>query len=234
MYDLLEVEISYEYLNKLIKVCNKLNFGIIGGWAVYYYVNKEYKKAFGVDYLKSRDIDIFIDGKDYLKFLDIINKLGFDKSAYYFRYELIYNRLNKTIINKEQAKKIDIYNLVYVFLDLFSNLKKKQAWYLDILKRPMITEFNNIKLVDIDTLLKLKTYSFFEREKLDKELKDACDIYSLIMYSNYKFNLTRELKKALEKIIKRDDLCDFIAENVLRDNLKSSLVKLSIKNFLKS
>ena len=98
MYDILETDLSFEYMKKLIGLCKELDFAIIGGWAIYFHVNEEYRKAFGIDYLKSRDIDVFIDSNDANKFNDIIKKNGFEKSAYFFRYELIYGRTDKHLL----------------------------------------------------------------------------------------------------------------------------------------
>jgi len=233
MYDPLETEISFEVLKKIVEECKKIRIGIIGGWATYFFVNNNYKRAFGIDYLKSRDIDIFVDSKEALKFKKIIGKLGFEKSAYHFRYELIYDREKKRFIKRSLAGKKQIYDLIYIFLDVFSNRKSKlSSWIIGILDKTRIKMIDNIPLIDIQTLLKLKSYSLFEREKLDKELKDACDMYALLAYSETKVSLTKEIKKAIEKIIKRDDLCEFIAENVLKDTLKAGIVKVTIRNIL--
>lgn len=59
MYDPIETDISYKQLVILSEKCKKINTCIIGGWATYFYVNKEYHTAFGKDYMGSRDIDVF-------------------------------------------------------------------------------------------------------------------------------------------------------------------------------
>jgi len=233
MYDGLETDLSFEYLKKIIEESKGLKIGVIGGWAVYFYINENYKNAFGTDYLKSRDIDLYINSAYALKFKSIIDKLGFKKSSYYFRYELVYDRETKQVITEESAKKKPVYNLVYVFLDLFTNKKTDlNAWIFKELDNAKIYVINNFPVIDINTLLKLKVLSFFEREKLDKELKDACDIYSLLVYSNVRFKFDVELKKAAEKIINRVDICDFIAENVLKDILKAGIVKAILLNII--
>ncbi|MBC8501279.1 MAG: hypothetical protein H8D38_05965 [DPANN group archaeon] len=234
MYDILETEISFEILKKIVDECKKIKIGLIGGWATYSFVNDNYKKAFGIEYLRSRDIDIFVDSKDTLKFRKIIEKLGFEKSAYYFRYELIYDREEKKFIKKNVANKKQIYNLIYVFLDVFSNKKSKlDAWIIEELSKAKLKVVSSIPLVDIKTLLKLKSFSLFEREKLDKELKDGCDLYALLMYSEEKIILSQKIKKAIEKIMKRNDLCEFIAENVLKDMLKVGIVKATLRSILR-
>lgn len=231
MYDPAETEISFEYMKKLIDESGDMKLGLIGGWAVFYHVNKNYQKAFGSDYLKSRDIDLFIASKDETQFSKLIERQGFIKSGYYFRYKLAYDRENKKQVTENQAGKIPMFNLIEIFLDVFSDKKtvKIGSWAFDFLKNAEIIEIQNIPVIDINTLLHMKSVSFFEREKLDKELKDACDIYALLVYSGKKIKSTILLKEAVKKIIARDDLCDFIADNVLKDSLKSGLVKAILR-----
>ncbi len=236
MYDIAETEISYDYMLKLNEKAVSLKFAVLGGWAVYLQVKKTYNAAFGKDYLKSRDIDVFVDAKDEEKFFQVIKSFGFKESAYNFRYELIYDRVDKSIISTEQAKKKQIFNLIYIFLDIFSNKKTKKlgSWVLAELNVTKIETVEGFPVLTVETLLALKAVSFFEREKLDKELKDACDIYALLMYSGKKSKINLMLKKAIEKIISRQDLQEYIAENVLGDSLKSSLVNLSLKGLLET
>lgn len=232
MYEPMETDISFRYLKDIASSCKNLKFGIIGGWGVFFHVNAGYRRAFGIDYLKSRDIDVFISSKDELKFKKIIKKFNFIKAEYFFRYKLIFDRERKMIVDEKTAKKIPVYNLIEIFLDIFSDKKTRiGSWVIKELKEAKIELFVDIPVVDINSLIQLKCISFFEREKLDKELKDACDIYALLLYSNKRIKKNNLLKKAIEKIISRDDLCDFIAENVLNDQLKSSLVKITMQNY---
>ena len=234
MYDAHETETSKKYMYELLKHSSSINIALIGGWAAYIYVNSNYRKAFGLNYLMSRDIDVFIDVKHEKKFADLIKNLGFQKSAYPFRYEIIYDKVSNKIITQEQAKKQRIFNLFYIFLDLFSNKPTKLlgTWCIGSLNNSKRIFIDNIPILDINSLILLKTTSFFEREKLDKELKDACDLYALVFYSEQNLELTELLKHALDKILNREDLCEFISEQVLRDSLKAGIVKRTISNYL--
>ena len=231
MYDSVETDISYEYLLRLMKKAKSLRLAIIGGWGVFLLVNKEYQKAFGKEYLKSRDIDVFIDAKDENDFLKIIKELGFKESSYNFRYELVYDRAEKRIISSEKAKEKHIFNLAYIFLDVFSNknTKKLGSWVFSNLDKAKIENVESLPVMDLNSLMDLKVVSFFEREKLDKELKDACDIFALLLYSNKKAVLSLKVKKAIDKITSRPDLQDYIAEQVLGDSLKSNLVPAMLR-----
>ncbi len=235
MYDPLETDISYEYMLKLRDKLTKLEFAVLGGWAVFFHVRKTYQQAFGKEYVRSRDIDVFIDAKHEEEFLKIIKSMGFKESAYKFRYELIYDREQKTIIATEESKKKHIFSLIYIFLDVFSNkeTKKLGSWAMPLLSKAKIVSIEGLPVLDIQTLLSLKTASFFERDKLDKELKDACDIYALLFYSGEKIKADLSIRKAAEKIISRADLQEYIAEHVLEDRLKASLVVSALRALLK-
>ncbi len=231
MYDPAELDISYEYLVNLTGKATDLRWAIVGGWGVFLQVKKEYLKAFGREYLKSRDIDVFIDARDDKSFFKIIKELGFKESSYRFRYELIYDREKKKIISSEKAKSKHIFDLIYIFIDIFSNKKtnKLGSWVIPKLEKAKMERIEGFPVLDVNLLLSLKIISFFEREKLDKELKDACDIYALLFYSGKKVRLSPELKKAAEKIISREDLQSYIAEHVLGDSLKASFVAATLK-----
>lgn len=231
MYDPVETELSYSYLSKLQEGCKELRWALLGGWAVYLQVQDNYQRAFGKEYLRSRDIDLYIDAVDQTKLAEVIRKLEFIPSAYHFRYELIYAREEKRILSIEEAKQKPIFNLIYLFLDIFSDRETKAvgSWVFPELKTTEREFILEMPVLSVSSLLNLKTNAFFQREKLDKELKDACDIYALLFYSNTKAVITIPLRKAIEKIITRVDVQKFIAEQVLGDSLKSDLVLYSLR-----
>lgn len=57
MYEPNEVQISERYLEKVFQLI-KGNICLLGGWATYHIVNKNFEKATGRKYIGSRDIDI--------------------------------------------------------------------------------------------------------------------------------------------------------------------------------
>jgi len=232
VYDPLEVDLSFKLIKKLKQTLTQ-KWGLMGGWAVFFHVSKEYHLAFGKEYLKSRDIDICIFSKD--SFLDKISEIGFRKSAYSFRYEMIYDREKSKFISEREAKNKHIFNLIYIFLDVFSPKKIEgvNSWVIKDLSQAKIENIDNFPVIDVNSLLKSKVLSFFEREKIDKEMKDACDIFALLFYSKRKIKKTREIREAVNKILTREDLTRFIAENVLGDSIKEPLVIAKLKNYLK-
>ena len=88
MYDPLETDISRKELAAIFKESIGIPICLIGGWASYFYVNEKYKRAFGKEYMGSRDIDIFFDPKKEKEFLKVVNKRGFAKNGFHFSTRL--------------------------------------------------------------------------------------------------------------------------------------------------
>ncbi len=235
MYDPLETDLSREELTAIFKESAGIPICLIGGWASYFYVNETYKRAFGKDYMGSRDIDIFFDPKKEKEFSKAVHKRGFTKNGLRFRYEKIYDRESKTFVTPEEAKRKPLYDLIYIFLDLFSNEKTEllESWWdLEPLKRTSYFQIHEFFVADIDTLIASKCTAIFARDKADKENKDACDLYALVVYSDKHIKPTILLQKAIEKILHRSDLLYTIAEHVLLDPSRQSIVEVTLRDKL--
>ena len=228
MYDPLEVDISRELLKELSDECKKrgIAFGIIGGWASYFYVNETYRRAFGRDYMGSRDIDVCFDHDKQKDFHALITELGFEKNGYNFRWEKIYQREQRIFIKQADAKKEHVYNLIYIFLDLFCADETRDigTWHIEALRNLTYVSIEGFSLVDINTLISLKCVALFSRDKADKENKDAYDLYALLEYSGQNVVLTHLLERAIQKILSRVDLIFGIAQYVLLDSHKQNIV----------
>jgi len=57
LYPNYETDISFKYLKQVIDILDE-PICILGGWAVYFTVNKNIKKDRGIGYLGSKDIDL--------------------------------------------------------------------------------------------------------------------------------------------------------------------------------
>jgi len=233
MYDPLETDLSRKELAAIFQESKGLPICLIGGWATYFYVNEEYRRAFGKDYLGSRDIDIFFDPKQEKAFENVIKRRGFEKDGLPFRYEKIYDRENKAFITQEEAGRSQVFNLVYIFLDLFSNARTKLgSWYLEPLRKISFFRMGDFTLADLDTLVSLKCVAIFARDKADKESKDACDLYALIRYGGKAIKMTGLFKRAIEKVLGRTDLMYAIAEHVLLDPGRQGIVEVALRDTL--
>jgi len=238
MYDSLETQKSKELLIELTRECNKrkIPIALIGGWGAFFHVNSRYREAFGKDYTESRDIDIFFDPNKEKEFHDLIKLKGFQESGYYFRWEKIYSRTTKTFITQEEARKEEIFNLIYIFLDLFSNKETKVLkswWNIGILKNISYIQIDEFSVADINTLIGLKCTALFERDKADKETKDACDIYALLQYSGKEIVPTPLIVEAIKKILNRFDLLYYIATHVILNSGNQDIVEITLRDILK-
>ncbi len=243
MYDPVETDISKKFLLRIIEKFESENLGLMGGWAVYMHANENFMKATGKEYLRSRDIDVFINcERRFLeKFRKIIFEMGFIPSGYSFRYQLIIDRNALKPISEDGAKRKPAFELIYVFLDVFGNEKNDilQVWETDavkeiIKKKATITREIGGKYVNIpkrENLLAMKFESFMQRDNKEKAMKDACDIYALLFYSDMKKS-PKLPEKVLEKLLS-ESVLEFIAEELFGDRYKSGLVKRNLQNIAK-
>lgn len=234
----MESELSFNILKELSSECKKRNIpiAIIGGWATFFYVNETYIRAFGKSYMGSRDIDIFFEHDKEKELRQLIETMGFTPDGMHFRWEKRYNRITKKFIQPQEAKSEQVFNLIHIFLDIFCDKETKilQSWCLEeAFKNKKYNIINGFSVVDIDALIKLKCIALFERDKSDKENKDACDLYALLNYSQQKIKSTELLEKSIEKIINRPDLLYVIAQHVLLDAGKQNIVQYSLNSKLK-
>lgn len=158
------VERGYEILNKLKK---EIDFIIIGGWASWFYTKT----------IKSKDIDMYVNFKDFFNFQKILADKG------------IFISLNKRL-KKYEAKiegiDIDIYTPHYCDLiipckDIFS-----EKWFRNI---------NGFKVILPEPFLILKLNAEEERKGTIKGFKDRIDILVMI----YKLDFNKKFLLKLEK-----------------------------------
>lgn len=241
MYDPAETDISKKFLLQILDKA-AADAGLIGGWAVYLYVNESFTKATGKEYLRSRDIDVFVNcKKDVLERLKkTIFSLGFAPSGYEFRYQLIIDRNTLKPIEEAKATQMPMFELIYVFLDVFGDRKNKilPLWENEFIKKiikekAILAKEINGKAVSLpakEYLLAMKCESFLQREDREKRLKDACDIYALLFYSGME-KVPREAKKAIEGMLS-EDILEFIAQELFGDRYKSGLVRRNLMSVL--
>jgi len=108
IYDPLETEASRKVLLELLDEL-KLdeNFGLVGGWAVHSLIHENFLRATGREFLRSRDIDVFINCKSDFprRFARTIKKIGFVPGEYRFRYTLILDRDSMEKLSEDEARR---------------------------------------------------------------------------------------------------------------------------------
>lgn len=252
IYDPFETEASRKILLELLeelKPCE--NFGLVGGWAVHSLIHENFLMATGREFLRSRDIDVFIDCKSNFprQFVRTIKKIGFVPGKYRFRYTLILDRDSMKKLSEGEARRKQAFELIYVFLDVLGNGESDAVgvWPNEIIAKVIDIKAMKVLAIDgrkvfvpkEDFLFLLKVDSFLKRETKEKRMKDACDIYGLLFYSPAK--ILELVKKGLWKseiasrglgAMLEDETMEFIAGTLFGDRLKSGLVRRNLSQLL--
>lgn len=198
MYANTEIETSYKYLRKVISAL-KEPICILGGWAVFFTVNKNYKSQTGKVYIGSRDIDLGFKSISAFKqaALTLEKELNFEKVSFRY-YKNIHVETGKELTSKA-AKREPIYNIFPMYVDLILPLiheKVKSKLGFTPIDEPLLNDvFENNKytltnefekkilLPKPEVLLATKIKSVLARDKSHKSVKDMCDIAALCLFS---------------------------------------------------
>jgi len=231
MYDPVETDASFLYLERLVKDLGD-GFVIIGGWAVHLLVRDSFRRATGREYLRSRDIDVVIsaESKYVDRFKKGIQKMGFAPGGLPFRYQLVLDRETGKVLDEKAARKKDTFDLLHIDLDVFSVKKVDLAtWVMNdlgpIIKNKVI--IGSIPVARAAQVLKMKMMSIGSRENTDKREKDACDIYALLFHSD--LGLPAEIAK--EEIVRiADDYSAIISETLFEDPGQAGLIRRKLED----
>lgn len=252
IYDPLETEASRKILLELLDQLKPgENFGLVGGWAVHSLIHENFLRATGREFLRSRDIDVFIDcrGNFSRQFARAIGKIGFVPGEYRFRYTLILDRDSMKKLSEGEAWRKQSFELIYVFLDVLGNGESDAVgvWPNEIVAKMLDRKAVKVLTIDgrevfvprEDFLFLLKVDSFLKREMKEKRMKDACDIYGLLFYSTAKIlELVKgdpwksEIAGRGLEVMLEDETLEFIADALFGDRLKSGLVRRNLYQLL--
>lgn len=205
MYDNKETKRSFEYLQKVVSVLEE-PICLLGGWAVFLTVNKNYKANTDRDYLGSRDIDLGFhleEGKDFSKssFAKAMKKLeeeGFKEVGGRMVKELDFETGKE--LSKEEAQAKPIFDIHKMFVDLMVDYipksldEKNRKLLLDetLLEYVFAKKENRTELEEFSkklwlpkswVLLAMKTKSLPGRQKEDKRKKDIADIAAILLFA---------------------------------------------------
>ena len=196
---------------------------MLGGWAVYITVNKNFNAEQGRDYIGSRDIDLGFH-IDETWSDEELQKSAFSKSIeilkdmkYYelgSRFVQHHDLATKRLLTEEDSKKHPKYEMFDLFVDPVVDKihpRAKVLFGLDPIDEPLLANVfpggqfatsgyfgkKEIMLPHPEVLVSMKINSVLNRNKEDKRVKDIADIYSLMWYSDTKFP---DLKQSVQKI----------------------------------
>jgi len=250
LYQNYETEISQ---NNLTNVFSKIKEPIclLGGWAVYLTVNKNFEKSQGRSYIGSKDIDIgFHLEKQWSNsalsesvFFKSIKALKDDKFIPVgFRFVKHYHTETKAELSEGEMKKIPLHlifeHYVDPIVDIIHPNSKSILGFVPIdepllsevfsKKKNLINEFGvKIILPSTDVLLATKLNSVCNRDKEHKKIKDISDIYALIWYSDSKPQI---IKTNVRKILNKKKIAAVISSFSDEDYDKVSKVLEINKN----
>lgn len=212
LYDSLETKASFKALEVLAEKLPKPCI-LLGGWAVYFSVNERFQKDLGFTYLGSRDVDLgFHISKDATEFdlitgnlvpaIHLLRRMGYRKKGASRFCRTIDKRTGETIVgdSQEQSNDGDLFHLYIDPIVDYSHPKLSEFEDIDPLEEPVLSKAvlenryikktigsGEVNIPEPDILLEMKLRSFPKRTKPDKIIKDICDIYSLIWFSEKPF-----------------------------------------------
>jgi hypothetical protein len=180
------VERSWRVLGELKGFAD---FVLIGGWGVYLWNRK----------LKSRDIDVYIDQKNFYKLQSELTQKG-------------YALKRKVRLMKFEALISDVE--VDIYTPFVSRLVIP---CLDVFDRKLYSVIEGFKVAIPEVLLLLKAQAAQNRWHAEKGLKDRVDIISLLKFADVK-------RDVLEQMLREYD-----AQHTLRDAIKRAISESRIE-----
>ena len=244
MYLEFETKTSYNYLKHVISALEE-PICILGGWAVFLHVNKNFRKAQGRLYLGSRDIDVgfhldksatveHLRNSALAKSLDILqNKLKFQSVSFRLLKE-IHTETKEEI---GEGKIIPAHFIFPLYIDILVDAippKFREVFHFQPADEPLLRfvfegkkhreelrEFNKkLWLPKPELLLATKLKALKNRDKEHKKIKDICDIFALLWYSGEK---SLDLQKKVAQFLPSKNILKTISALDEADYQKASV-----------
>jgi hypothetical protein len=180
------VERSWRVLGELKGFAD---FVLIGGWGVYLWNRK----------LKSRDIDVYIDQKNFYKLQSELTQKGYalKRNVRLMKFEALISDVE-----------VDIYTPF---------VSRLVIPCLDVFDRKLYSVIEGFKVAIPEVLLLLKAQAAQDRWHAEKGLKDRVDIISLLKFADVKLDV-------LEQMLREYD-----AQHTLRDAIKRAISESRIE-----
>jgi hypothetical protein len=222
LYQNYETEISKTVLETVFSNLQE-PLCILGGWAVFITVNKNFLNEFGYEYHGSKDIDLGfhinpiwskkqIEKSVFNKVKEYLIRKNFTPSSH--SYIKWYHTDTRSELTEEQSKRYSLAFIFQLFVDfVVDQLPDNSNEILGFtpIDEPLLTKvfknkkfskitYSNIELLlpKVEVLLGTKINSVINRQKDHKRIKDICDIFALILFSD-ESNIDKRIKYVLEK-----------------------------------
>ena len=221
MYKDFETRTSYRYLKQVIDRLQE-PICILGGWAVFFHVNKRFLEAQGRPYLGSRDIDLGFSmssgsKKQILKqtMRILTEKLDFRPLS----FRLVKEIHTETEEEIAEGKMIPAHLIFPMYIDLIVDTIPegfKNEFGFNPIDEPLLREVfgkdghsvmkefgKKLLLPRPELLLAMKINSLPNRDKEHKRVKDICDIFALAWYAGLDLNRVNLLRYTKKVNLKR-------------------------------
>ena len=232
LYQGYEVEVSQSQLSKILPALGE-PVCLLGGWAVYITVNKNFAASQGRNFQGSRDIDLgfHVDSswtggelKESLfgRAIERIEEVGFEPVG--FRFMKCFHTETRRELSADEARRTNQAFIFNMYIDplvdkIHPDLKKLfgfvpideplLAEVFSSKKSSPVREFGSkVILPKPSVLLAMKLNSVSKRDKEQKRLKDIIDIYGLLWYSDEKPETIRE---ELLSTLKREKITSVVS-----------------------
>ena len=199
MYGDVETDASRRYL-EIITSKLEVEFCLIGGWAVYHLVQKNYERLTKRDYLGSRDIDLGFPSPGGITIVEalLIDNLGFSTRSFRYVKQLHFETGEE--LGDEAAKRLPLPMIFPLYVDvMLPSSGEKVRGRLGFVPpdEPLLElvfrDEDKSTLVDIgerqvkvptpDVLMAMKFNAVVNRFEDHKRVKDLCDLTSLALFS---------------------------------------------------
>ncbi|MDA4123679.1 MAG: hypothetical protein OK456_10920 [Thaumarchaeota archaeon] len=238
LYQDYEVEVSRSQLSKVLKELGG-SICLLGGWAVYITVNKNFSASQGRNFMGSRDIDLgfHIDpswtdselrSSIFAQTIKRIGDVGFKPIS--FRYVKQFHTETREELSEEQAMKVNQSFIFDMYIDPIVDKihpRAKQVLGFVPIDEPLLSEvFGRRKFVKVEefgaklilpkpeVLLATKLNSVSNRDKQHKRLKDIADIYGLLWYSDAELS---DLKREASAIVGQERTTQVVSSFTTED-----------------
>jgi len=216
LYEPVEIQISEKYLERVFKLI-KGNICLLGGWAAYHIVNKNFEKTTSRKYIGSRDIDIGfhieqnwteqqLKKSEFCAAIRQIENMGFRSVS--FRLIKDFHLETGRELTPAESAKLSQYQIFNLFIDPvvdYIHPKIKPVLGFVPIDEPLLSLVftkrlsttaklfeTNVLMPKTHVLLSMKLNSAVYRDQEHKRIKDIADIYALLWYSDVKITQLKD------------------------------------------
>jgi len=212
LYEPKQIEISENHLEKIFRQL-KGDFCLIGGWATYQIVNKNFEESNGRKYIGSKDIDIgfHIDERwseeqlktsEFYNMINILEKKGFISVGFRLVKNFDFETGIELTVDEAATRPLHEVFQLYVdpivdhihpkIKDILGFIPIDEPLLAYVFKKNLCTQVkmygSRVLLPEPHVLLAMKLNAAPKRDKEYKKIKDIADIFALLWFSDIRID----------------------------------------------